>query len=312
LVAASLLCALLAACNTGTTPETLSLDGLADRPVSIYNADKGTSGVESYQANVKQYYSNDRTGVNMKIVSEYRMSLKLIDGKLFTRIDYPAANMQDGIARTIVSDTSEMLVYQTESQQIEQRIPVADTAKRLMPQNAYRSLMGRLDLDVVAIQARTLAFDVIDATPGIMQVDVPSGFFPESTDGSDYRSRVAKYSVRYDTESDVEILSEMELHESDGTKVSVTTWPLYKEYGEDLLKVGQVTVSAFDVPGVLDTSDSVVDNTGLDGESFALADDADAVLLGDPSSPDKTETYVELYEDIELNALADSFFRMSF
>ena len=303
---------LLASCNNGTAMDGSSLENILERPVSIYNADKSAGVVSSYQANVKQYYSNDRNGANMEVVSEYRLSLKLINNDLFTRIDYGASTSADGIARTIVSNADESVVYKTDTQEIEYRIPVINSAKRLMPTNVYRSLMGRLNLDSIAIHSRTLAFDVIDETPGVMVVNIPSGFFPDTSDGSDFTSRVAKYSIRYDTVNSVEIVSEMEIHESDGTVVAVSTYPIYKEDGEDMIKVGQVMVSDFDVPGEFDTSDSVIENSNLNSGEFVLAEGSDPVLLGDPASPDMKETFVDLYEDIELNSLSDTYFRMSF
>jgi hypothetical protein len=299
--------------NQTTQKDTDRTTGFLDKPVSIFNADKGSKQVSSYQASVQNFYSNNRTGVNMEQYSDYRLSLKIIGGEVISRIDYAGNYFQDGQARSIISNSVESIVLIANTDEIESRTPISSIAKKIMPENATKSLMGRVDLNQIASYSRSMSFNITDSTPGILTIGIPSDFFPVDSAGADFNSRVVSYNVSYDTQTEVEIQSSMEIHESDGTIISVTSYPLYEEIGNDKIKVGQVTVMNNDIPGVLDTTDSVIKDTPSLEElgNFVLSEDSDPVLFGDPTSPDKEETFVELYQDIKLNSLEDSFFRVS-
>ncbi|MFW6363746.1 MAG: hypothetical protein ACOC0D_07880, partial [Spirochaeta sp.] len=77
--------------------------------VSIYNGDSPANGVYSYQANVQTFYSNNRTGIMMDPVDEFRLSMRIIDGEVYSRIDFEAYAFPDGMARTVVSNSTEMV-----------------------------------------------------------------------------------------------------------------------------------------------------------------------------------------------------------
>lgn len=318
LVAALVVLALFGACSqAATTGDSPTLD----QPVTIYMQD-GTRGMESYQASVKTYASNNRSTAPQRLRESYRLSLKVVDGTLRTRIDYDAAAMPDMVARSIISDGSTTLVVKTASNEVEQRIALPAEQKRLALMNDSLALMGRVDLSSVSAIARRLSLDVSDATPGQLVLNVPPATLPALADNA----AITAYRISFDSTESAMLETEMVIAESDGATRTIKTQPIYQEYGEDLIKVGELTTTVYDSSVVLDTSDSAAatyasadDIPSISAEELAalqadgaVADAPSDARLGDPASADYTETQLTVYEDVKLNTLADSMFRMDF
>ncbi|HOJ98753.1 MAG TPA: hypothetical protein PLW34_04275, partial [Termitinemataceae bacterium] len=66
--------------------------------------ESASGGIESFQAEVKVYSSVDRKPYSNRLVSQYRLATKLIDGELYTRIDFPADTENKIAARGNLTD----------------------------------------------------------------------------------------------------------------------------------------------------------------------------------------------------------------
>ncbi len=290
----------------------------SDQMVSVYRSDSGT--MSSYQADVKTWYQNNRSPNLPELRTEYRLSMKVVDGKLRTRIDFSSDSQSDRVARSILSDGVTMLVLNTTSNTVEQRLSVTEDQNRLALMTDSLQCMGRINLDSMQSVARRLSLDISDNTPGILQIAIPPSTLPPMPNNA----KIASYKLSFDSTESVLLDSEMVIAEEDGTKVTVTTTPIYQEEGEDLIKVGEQTITAYDLPGTLDISDNVVQSyasaeeipeisaeelAALQAEGTVSTSTSD-VILGDLSDPDYTETQLTVYDDVKINTLADSLFRM--
>lgn len=213
-----------------------------------------------------------------------------------------------------------MLVLNTTSNTIEQRLSVTEDQNRLALMVDSLQCMGRINLDHIQSIARRLSLDISDNTPGILQIAIPPSALPPMPNNA----KIASYKLSFDSTESVLLDSEMVIAEEDGTRITVTTTPIYQQEGEDLIKVGEQTITAYDLPGTLDISDNVVQSYAsveeipeISAEELAVlqaegtvSTSTSDVILGDLSDPDYTETQLTVYDDVKINTLADSLFRM--
>jgi len=294
---------------------------MTENAVSIYHGN-ASGKIESYQATVKSYYQNNRSTKLPALRSEYRLSLKMINDQLFVRIDLDANASPDKVARAILTAGTETVVLNTNTGKVEQRITLPESQNRLALLNNTLQSVGRLNLDNLKAIARKLSLDISDATPGLLQLTIPAATLPTMPN----KAQVSSYKLSFDSTESVLVNSEMVIAEEDGTTVTVTTTPIYQEDNGELIKVGEQVVNAYHIPGKLDVSDAAT-------QAYATADDiptltADElaalqaggtvstseseVILGDLSDASYTETQLMVYEEVKLNTLADSLFRMNF
>ena len=117
----------------------------------------------------------------------------------------------------------------------------------------------------------------------------------------------------------VETVTEME----DGSIVTITTCPVYEEVEDGLIiKIGQYSIidtkSDVRYEGLEDIEyfDSLDEIPELSQDEYdQLVDAGNAVTienfpLGNPADPSSTETIIELYDDIEINVIDDSVFKL--
>lgn len=298
-----------------------------DREVSIYTGESSNASreIESYQANVKTFYSNNRIGVDMEPQQEYRLSMKVIDGQVYSRIDFDSETFPDQRSRSIVSNDKESILFYSETGQVESRFPVDQTEERFLLDSDKLSALGRIDIDFVLSEAKRLAFDINDETPGALMVNVPASAFKAQSNGYGFESSVVSCKLNFDTDKSVLVSSTMEVVESDGTTIGVETHPLYQEENGVIVKVGQVQVvdnkpseELYEDDSVIEEYESVEDIPEITDEELAQLQESGEVsleetdiLLGDQSSADFQEVFVDLYDDVEVNTLSDSLFKMA-
>lgn len=291
------------------------------RPVSIYHGNSSTT-MESYQATVKSYYQNNRSPNPPELRTEFRLSLKVIDGVLRSRIDIEDSSFPDKVARSIISDGTMTLVVKTASNEVEQRIAVSEEQKKLNVMADSLQSMGRIDLASLRAVAARLSFDITDHTPGLLTVNVPPATMPPIPGNA----RITRYKLSFDTTDSVLRETEMLIAEQDGTVVTVTTVPVYQQDGENLIKVGEQMVISRKIPGTIDMTGNVVQEYATIEDiptvsASELADlqakglvsrDETSVVLGDLSDPSYKETQTTVYEEVKINTIADMFFRMNY
>ena len=315
-----------ASCSmTGSSTDSPA-DEFRDTAVSIYNGDREADEVYSYAADVTSYYSHDRKAIDMEVRQEYRLSLKMINGALYTRLDFSGESFPDQRSRSIISSPEEQVLIYPDSNEVLERYPVPLTTEDPLFSGASARLpmMGRVDIGALRDTASRLSFDINDTTPGLLTLSYPRDYIPGMTDGSE---DIISCKVSFDTVGETLSSTEMVVAESDGSIRTVTTYPLFteSETGEEgPIEIGTLTIDKNDFGEWIDTSDSMtaeyetVEDIPLisgkelkkktaDGEF--TSEDAD-IWLGDPGDPNYTETYLDLYENIELNTIDDSLFRI--
>jgi len=300
------------------------LSSFEGREVSVYNGDKTLPSIESFQANVVSYYSHDKKGIEMKVQQEYRLSMKIIDGEIFSRIDVNADSFGDSRARTFISNDKETVCLYTDTKEIEARIPLTEhnLSNRLLPKQGL-PMLGKVQLDKIVSTANRLSYDVDNKTPGVLTIGLPPKAFSSDAEVEGYSQEIVSYKLHFDTEDKVMASTEMVVNENDGTVQTTSYYPLYKDVDGKAVEVGSVTEIESDIDENLDVSDSAAESydsieaipevteaeiEAMEAEGNISETDSEP-WIGDPSDPDFKETYVELYNDVELNTLNDSYFR---
>ena len=121
-----------------------------DNPVTIQWDEKKDSKISSIHADVEVYTKNDRKGTSFEISNKYSMSVKLIDGVQYTRIDMGEQN--NVAARSIITDGNEVVIINPVSNEVEMRIPaLSETEKELRFFEPDNIGFGRVNLDFVKV-----------------------------------------------------------------------------------------------------------------------------------------------------------------
>lgn len=292
--------------------------------VSIYNEDSGPSNVKSFQARVRSFYSRDRTGVDMEETMNFLLSMKTINGRLCIRTDFDGSFYADGVARSVISDGTEIITVLSDSGAVESRMSVSADVSRFVLEDGGVSVTGRINMEAVTAKARALLMDVSEPSNGVMSINVPASLFNTIYSDTGYTSSVTRCNLSFDVEAETMVSSQIETTEGDGTKVVMTSYPLYQEYEGETIKVGEYRSMETIPVGTLDVDDSVVKSyespedvplvsaeelKRMEEEGTVSMEDV-PILFGDPSDPSYTEIVVDLYEDVRLNTLSDSYFKI--
>ncbi len=148
-------------------------------------------------------------------------------------------------------------------------------------------------------------------------MELPSRYF-----SSDKEKRLST-NISYDTANElmetVETVTEIE----DGSIVTVVTCPVYEELENgQIIKIGQYSIIDTKSPvryegledlEYFDSLDSIPEMSAKEYKKLKKAGNITEVedfQLGDPSDPSSIETIVELYEDITINTVDDSAFKL--
>lgn len=138
-------------------------------------------------------------------------------------------------------------------------------------------------------------------------------------------ARLVSEAIYFDTELEVPVGSDYVIIDENSTKISTEETTFYQLVNDVPVQTGELIVREVDFPYTIDTSDrqipilnsadeaQPVSETELAAleESGAIVFKEDTVL-GDPADPDYTETINVQYENIELNMVPDSYFRIGY
>lgn len=276
--------------------------------------------MESYQADVVTYTSNNRRADSGKEFGRYRLSMKNIDGQIYSRIDYGSSWFGDGKARSYLKNGKEMLRILSESNTVESRTPLEYSGSTGSDISQNRLPMGRIGLTGMKAEFQRLSLDMTeDVSQSQLKVFLPLS--QRSTDGSEVKSNV----LRFDTDMDTFTGYDTVAVEADGTVVKIHNDNFYTDVEGEPVLIANVVSITYD-------EQFPVDNTGNEVPSIASADDVKEItpaelealkangakvleispVIGDPTDPDHTDTTMEVYTDVKVNTVDDSYFRIGF
>ncbi len=323
----SVLCAVfLTACQNPINDKT---DLLASKlsPAVSFGSDHPKDAAVSFQADVEVYSSNDRSIEPPRLQNTYRISAKTIDDQVYTRIDIPGDLFPDGNALAMISDGLTMRYVNIESMETIARVNMEEDevlgrlSGDITKGRKLMSFFGHEDIPVLMNKFRTLSFDITEENNGKgLTVELPASYLSRLSRPGFKLNRAKLY---YDTESDTYAGAEAETVLEDGAVLKIVSRPVYETIEGVLLKVGEVNIKTYDYPeeetdfeaeiqnvnsidDITELSDSDIEDLESEGANITPAE----LILGDPNDPDYTITEISVYNDIKVNTLEDSFFRI--
>ncbi len=306
------------ACKNGVVKNDAELL-FEENPVTIKWTGVETAVVESFQANVQVHSMNNRTDTYAELRETYRLSVKTIGDRILTRIDFPADEEMGITARSLLSDGKVFLMLDTASERVLERLTVKDEVAPSLKFLAPETALSRINLSLIRKEAKRLALDMSeDSKKGLLVLNLP----PNLLSKNQYEKLISSR-VRFDMNN--ETLNEVEtVHlQEDGTKVTTKTIILYEEKDGVPIKIGSVTEidsqnpnkitgisedvpvyeSEEDIPEISQEELAELEKEGVVSEKIDM-------LFGDPGDLSYNETVIELYQDVEINAVSDRLFRL--
>ena len=287
-------------------------------PGIAYIKNPVSGDISSYSADATVYRENNRDPAGTEQIGKYRIRAKSIDGRLYTRLDFPAA--ADGTSpRSVSCDGRLTVLFETGSGKVLSRATASEpAATAILPEK----IMGRLDITGITTSLKRLSFDIAkDRSGRYLVCRAPAALEPNVPEALGSGTR--RLSLLYDLAEDTLAGCVDECSLGDGEKVTTTTTDLYQEVDGQPVLTGQVAVERHEVPGELPLGDDVLPRV-FDPSSLPLASSADideavnsglvarvAPPLGDRTDPDYTITTVTRYDGISLNDVQDCDMRVA-
>jgi hypothetical protein len=292
-----------------------NLNVFEESPVTItWNGDS-KAGIQSYQAKVQIYQMNNRKDTALSLRETFTIAVKSINGTIYSRVDLPASSAM--AARAILNDGKEIVVLDTVTNSIEQRIPIEKKEHPFMRLMSQGTSLNRVNLKQIRDEAQRLALNLIENESGNLVFDLPSDMF-QTVPGEGVTRRRVSFDVAKEVVLGTELVTVLE----DGTVKTTTNAPLYRENKGEPVKVGSVTVIEVKAPGLIEglPDDNPIFNTPDDiptisDEAFqrmtndGTISELPEITFGDPADLSYTETVLEMYSDMELNNVPDSLYR---
>jgi hypothetical protein len=301
--------------NTYTGRADIDDEGLiTENPATIVWKGDRDAEIESFQADVAVYVKNNRKGTGAVPTNNYRIAQKTIDGITYTRLDFGAD--EDGALRSIVSNETEMVYFDPDAEKVQFRL---DTSGTVHPDLAFlntENMISKINLSKIRNEAKRLSFDIAEDNSERFEFALPSRYF---TDEQTQRiSTKAVFDTANEVLEQVEIVNMIE----DGTIITTTSVPLYQEKDGVPVKIGMVSTIDSKAPGLIEgiedapVYESYDDIPTISSEEVKELEEAgllfpsDDVLLGNPADLSYIETVIEVYSDIEINAVPDAAFKL--
>lgn len=289
-----------------------------EHPATITWNSNETETIGSIHAEVEVYSMNSRKDNIPELSNRYNISVKMIDGVQYTRIDIGSGEEMN--ARTIITDGNEMIIYNPQSNEIESRIPaLSENEKALRFFEPGNIGFSRVNLDFVKNTANKLLLDISEEDDNSsLCISLPATMLESSKFNRQISSKLV-FDIENETLSSVENIS----IQPDGTTVTSTLSPVYEEFAGTLMKIGSVLVietKVSEMIGVLaddyviyDSYDDIaeISKEELDKMiSTGAIHEEDFIIFGSPANLSNTETVIELYTDIKINQVEDSEFKI--
>ena len=308
-----------AACKNAVDGTSQLYEPFKSNPVTITWNGKADKGVESFEADVEVHTLNNRTDVHAQLRDKYRLAVKTIAGRTFIRLDFPADELHGIAARSMLSNGSEMVIFDPQTEVIEQRIALDNPNDPNLDFLKGETAVSRLNLKTIRAEASRLAFDVEDnKETGLLTLNLPPNLLGSNADDQLISSRVS-----FDTHTDTLHEAETIHIREDGTKITSNTIVLYEDKDGEPVKVGSVTEITYDNPNKITgiSEDVPIYNSEDDIPKLSQAEHAalqeqgivvpnEQLIFGDPGDLSYKETVVEVYQDIGINTAQDTLFKL--
>lgn len=314
-ITACAVCVLVSCSNDsdGGHSETASDKLFKKNPVTIQWDNSSEKNIDSFTADVSVYSMNSRTDSALSLQNTYRMSVKTTGGIAYSRIDFDAAY---GEPRAFLTDGDEMIIVHTGSDEIEMRLTVSNETTKKLAFLETENAFSRVNLDKIRTEAKRLSFDVAEESDSnCLCISVPSSFFTEE----ERLSTKIMFDSASETLNSVEIVTV----DKDGTKITSVMNPVYEDIDGTPVRIGSITTIETVVTDLVDGFDeeydvinSIEELPELSDEDFEAMQESGAIFenntitFGDPANLSNTETVVEVYNNIEINTLDNSLFKL--
>jgi len=309
--------AFMMSCSQVTYETKNVLGQFREDPVTINWYGSKDEGLQSFSANVHVFSMNNRTDTHASLTSAYRMSVSSINHRILTRIDM---DLDESIPfRSIVSDGEEAIAFNPATNEIGYRIPMDDSDLALRRIFGMETTMSRVNLSFIREEAMRLSLNISeDSVANIMVLHLPPGLLAQNDEMRIISSRVA-----FDMANETLLETELVMVREDETVVTSTAIPVYEDYDGVPIKIGMVTVIDSRAPGLIEDIDPdfpIFESpddipTISEAELAALREsgivqDIPNMTFGDPADLSYVVTVFEVYQDIEINAVPESAFRL--
>jgi hypothetical protein len=298
-------------------PVTITWEGEGEGATEGEGEPEKTNTVQSYQANVQVYRMNSRKDTAATLSQTYRMAVKNINEKIFTRIDFDF----DAIMpfRTIISNGEELIMVNPTLNLVVSRVPVAEKDTPLYRLLANETGLSRINIPLIREKAKSLSIDLQeDASAKTLLLDLSASLIPQN--GAD---KIIRSSALFDTANNILLNTEVVMVREDKTTVTTTVSPVYNMQAGVPVKVGAVTViqskAAELIDGIapdLPVYNSPDDIPELSETEFARLQESGSIheisgmTFGSLADLSYTETIYEVYQDIEINNVPDQLCRL--
>ncbi len=288
-----------------------------ENPVTINWQKDNDIELKSFQADVSIYSMNNRTDTSSQLKNKYRMSLKTIDEVQYSRLDF-LPEFGNGVAQSVVTDDTEMILFDTVTNEIEYRLPIQETMSADLAFLGMETALSKINLDFVKSESNRLLLDVTENEKNSMMIDIPNTYFFDN----EYETRVSTR-VMFDTEEETLSQVEIVMIQQDGTIVTTTTYPMYQDYEGVPIRIGTVTVvnskaqnllSGFEDAEYFESVDEIPEISDEEYEQLLESGElveVDNMLFGNPADMSYEETIIEVYNDIEINNVDESLFKIA-
>lgn len=281
-------------------------------PVSIIN-ETSSSQISDFTAKVSITEKNSRIAFSEKLVNEYQVSTKIIGNNIFSRIDF---NEKDGQYRSVISSNSETILFDRQNGDVLERV-INDSSEESFE---VSTLFSRVDLDMVKDYYGRLSYKITENSENnLLKIETPTELLKDVTLND---SQLNTEIIYYDLAMSVPVKEIYETVSADNVKIEIVIETTYQEIDGIPVKVGTVETKSYDFPYQNDVSEWVFPIIESEDEIEEISEEefeeldksqlyAQDVIIGDPADPDYTTTTVTTYEDVQLNSLSESFFRIS-
>ena len=290
-----------------------------ENPATITWDTSKSDGIDTFSATVSVYEDSNRRTSGAKLQSQYKLAVKTVADKQYVRMDFPDSDYY--VAKSVLSDGINTLLVDTATDTIERKLTASDVDLKLINDLGYitsQQTLSKIDLSRIKTEASKLALDMSEnKSECVFSVELPSKYF------SDDRVTRLSTKISYDTANELMETIETVSQKEDGSIVTVTTCPVYEEVENgQIVKIGQYSIidtksevryEGLDDLEYFDSIESIPEMSVSDYEALVEAGNAVTIEefpLGNPADPSSIETVVELYDNIEINVIDDSVFKL--
>lgn len=290
-----------------------------ENPTTINWDTSKTDTIETFSATVLVYEDNNRRTGGAKLQSQYKMSVKLVADRQYIRLDFPAT--EHIAAKTVLSNGLDTILVDTATNSIEQKIIASEIESKLFNELGYitsQQTLSKINLSRIRSEASKLSLDVNEnKEEGFFTIELPSNYF-----SSDRENRIST-KISYDTVNELMTTIETVTKKEDGSIVTAVTCPVYEETETGhLIKIGQYSIidtkyeilyENLEELEYFHSLDTIPEISNSEYEQLVSAGNAVTIEefpLGNPADLSSVETIIELYENVEVNVVDDSLFKL--